>query len=446
MAAPTSNKEELEKALLQAGAERVHVGIFDLFGLFRERRFHGRDLLQSAEDARFVNCLPQWDCMDQLFGGGPFLSEPISFDPVSVRPYPFEPQAAYLVADFAGSSKGFAPREILKTQISRARSLGFDIRSGFEFEFIVLEETAQSLRDKGFDDLVAAWPDNRSWSGTIEAIRVDLVRELERVLTEADVPIYMLTGELGPGVFEATLRSREALRAADDAAFFRQITRVVARRQGRTASFMPQLGPDYPGIGGHVNISLHDRKSAANLFAGPNPEAMSELAQQFIAGMMMVVPDAFPMCAHSVNAYRRLALGSWAPKTVSWAPWNYAAAIRAVPSPQGSARLEFRLPGADCHTHLTLALVIAAGLYGIEHKLAAPPPIVSGGPSEIPQGVPQLPHDLYEATLRFQKSGLTRTLFGDAFVEQFARACLVEDGALQKAVSAAERKRYLEAG
>jgi glutamine synthetase len=442
-----NSSKPLAQALSEADASIVHVGIFDLFGIFRQRRFRKDDLLATAEDARFVNCLPEWDCLDHLFGDGPFVSEPIAFDPDSVRPFPFEPAAAYLVAEFAGPSASYAPREILRTQIERVKKLGIEVRAGFEFEFIVLEETAQSLRAKNFDSLEAAWPDNRCWSGHITAMRTDFVRDAEQTLEKADVPLYLMGGEFGPGTFEATLRSRQALRAADDAAYFRQFVRTVARRQNRTASFMAQLGADYPGIGGHVNVSLHEAGTGRNLFAGSDgPDSMSPMARHFIAGMIEVVPQAFPLCAHSVNAYRRLALGSWAPKTVSWAPWNYAAAVRTVPAPARSARLEFRLPGADCNVHLSLALMLAAGLHGIELKLEPPPPIERGGPNEVPSGVPQLPHDLYEATKRFEASALARSLFGDKFVDRFAKACFVEDSALQKAVSVEERKRYLEAG
>jgi glutamine synthetase len=443
----TELTELLRAALTEHSASIVHVGIFDLFGIFRQRRFHASDLVETAAHARFVNCLPEWDCMDHLFGDGPFLSERITFDVSSMRPMPFEPGAVFLVADYLEASSDYSSRGLLQRQLAKIDAMGIEVRSGYEFEFIMLDETAETVRTKGFDDLQAAWIDNRCWSGHITSMRTDFVRELEAVLGAADVPMYMFAGEYGPGTFEATTRSRGALRAADDAAFFRQIVRTVSRRSGRTASFMAQLGSDYPGIGGHVNVSFHDKATGKNLFAGSGADGtMSEMAGQFIAGMIQVVPEAFPLCAHTVNAYRRLALGSWAPKTVSWGPWNYAAAVRTVPEPATSARLEFRLPGADCNVHLSLALMLAAGVHGIENNLVPPAPINSGGPNVIPAGVPQLPHDLFEATKRMQASSLSRALFGATFVDRFAKACFVEDEALQKAVSNEERRRYLEAG
>jgi glutamine synthetase len=153
------------------------------------------------------------------------------------------------------------------------------------------------------------------------------------------------------------------------------------------------------------------------------------------------------MLAHTVNAYRRLSPGSWAPKTVSWAPYNYAAAVRTASERADMTRLELRLPGSDLNVHLGLALFLAAGLDGLGRKLKlTDAPITAGGPNEIPKNAPRLPADLMEATRRFRASAKARRLFGAAFVDHFAAVCEAEDAALRRAVSAAEVKRYLELG
>ena len=151
------------------------------------------------------------------------------------------------------------------------------------------------------------------------------------------------------------------------------------------------------------------------------------------------------MIGNTVNAYRRLAPGSWAPKTVSWAPYNYAAAVRTAAETEATTRLELRLPGSDLNPHLAIAVMLGAGLYGLNRKLdLTHPPIVSGGPNEIPEGAERLPLDLLTATRRFQSSAKARELFGAAFVDHFSALCEAEDTALRKAVSAAEVQRYLE--
>jgi glutamine synthetase len=439
---------EIAKELDRLDADIVHVGLFDFATMFRERRLRRAELLAGADTAVFANVLPKWDSAESILAPGPYRSETVAYDPASIRPYPFEPRAAAMVADYTGPEAEIMPRRVLAKQIERADAAGFDVLAAFEFEFIVLNETADSLRAKGFANLSHFAADNRCWSGQTAATYAGFVADLESLLRAADIDLFALGVELGPGCFEATLRHRPAMRAADDAAFFRMFTKAFCRQRNLTASFMPMLGAGFPGIGGHVCLSLRDRRTGRNLFADRDHEhGLSKTAQSFLAGIIDVVPEAFPMCGHTVNAYRRLAPGSWAPKTVSWAPYNYAAAVRTAAETEGATRLELRLPGSDVNVYLALALMLGAGLDGLERSLPLKDePIGGGGPNEIPANAPRLPADLLEATRRFRASETAKRLFGAAFVDHFAMICEAEDAALRRAVSAAEVQRYLEAG
>jgi glutamine synthetase len=439
---------EIAAELDRLGAEVVHVGLFDYAAMFRERRMRRDDLLAGADTAVFANVLPKWDMAESILAPGPYGSETVAYDPASLRPYPFEPRAAAMVADYTGPQAEIMPRRLLARQVERAAKAGFDVRAAFEFEFIVLNETAETLRTKGFAGLTPFAPDNRCWSGQTAAAHAGFVANLESLLRGADIDLFGLGVELGPGCFEATLRHKSAMRAADDAAFFRMFTKAFCRQRDLTASFMPLLGADFPGIGGHINLSLHDRKSDSNAFANPkDPQGLSGIARRFLAGIIALVPEVFALCGHTVNAYRRLAPGSWAPKTVSWAPYNYAAAVRTAAETPAQTRLELRLPGSDTNVYLALAMMLGAGLDGLERGLAlADPPITSGGPNEIPPNAPRLPADLLEATRRLRASANARRIFGDAFIDHFTMVCEAEDVALRRAVSAAEVRRYLDAG
>ena len=441
-------KTAIERELTRLDAEIVHTGIFDFSCAFRERRLHRADLLGNVDHAVFANVPPKWDMAESILSPGPYRSESIAYDPTSIRPYPFEPKAAVLVADYTGPQAEIMPRHILARQIEKARARGLEVDAAFEFEFIVLNETAETLREKSFSGFSQFAPDNRCWSGQTAATYAGFVAELENLLRLADINLLALGVELGPGCFEATLRHRDALRAADDAAFFRIFTRSFCRQRSMTASFMPLLGAGFPGIGGHINLSLRDAKTGRNLFADASDEhGLSAMAKSFLAGILELAPDGFPMVAHTVNAYRRLAPGSWAPKTASWAPYNYAAAVRTAAETEAMTRLELRLPGSDVNVYLGLAFMLGAGLDGLELGLTlSDAPISSGGPNEIPANAPRLPGDLLEATRRFRASPAMSRLFGTAFVEQFALICEAEDAALRRAVSAAEVQRYLEAG
>lgn len=437
----------LSRGLDGLKADILHIGIFDYAAMFRERRLRRADALATATTAVFANVLPKWDAAESILAPGPYRSETIALDTESLRPYPFEPSAAAVVADYTGPQAAIMPRQVLRQQVMKATKAGYSVEAAFEFEFIVLNETADTLRSKGFANPALFAADNRCWSGQTAATFAPFVADLEALLSKADVAIYSLSGELGPGCFEATLRHRPAMRAADDAAFFRMFTKSFCRQRNLTASFMAMLGQGFPGIGGHVVVSLKD-KNGRNVFGDAGDEhGLSATAKSFLAGMIEGVPEAFPMCNHTVNDYRRLAPGSWAPKTMGWAPYNYAAAIRIAAETPDMARLEFRLPGSDCNPFLTLALVLGTGLDGLERALVLKDaPINSGSPSESPAGVPRLPTDLLIATRRMQCSTKARALFGDAFIDHFAMVCEAETAALARAVSPDEVRRYLEGG
>jgi glutamine synthetase len=435
--------KELAQRLEEDGIDIVHVGLFDYASMFRERRLRREQFLEWAKDPRFSNTLPHWDSADNLFGGSPYLTEALSLDLESYRPWGFEANSAAIVAGYAGPNRDLMPRAVLARQVERARAMGFDIRAAFEFEVIFLDENATSLRDKGYADLGTFVPENKCWSGQTAADQAEFVTDLEAAILDHGVLLFAVAGELGPGCFEATLAAETPMKAADDACFFRQAARSFARRQNMTASFMAHMGSPFPGIGGHVTLSLIDRNTGRNLFSDPSATT-NALAKNFIGGMGKLVPEAFALAAHTVNAYRRFAPGSWAPKSVTWAEYTFTTAIRSVPSAAESARLEFRLPGADCNPHLALALMLAGGLDGIEGKIEPPEATPFGGPDDIPPGATKLPRDLKDAADRLKASTLARKAFGDAFTDHFAHACDVEHASLAKAVSAAELARYLE--
>ncbi len=428
------------------GGEVAHVGLFDLFGTFRERRVRVADIPDVFGDgASFVNVLPAWDASEAVFGAGPFLGEPVCIDPRSLRGYPFEPNAFLLLAEYAGPSADLSPRVLLERQIERAAALGFEPRTAFEFEFLVLEHDAAGLRARHFTDLESFARDNRCWAGESAAVHGELIVALETALAAGDLDLLSLGLELGPGCFEATLRAREPLRAADDAAVFKLFTKAFFRRRNLTASFMAQLGAEFPGLSGHVHLSLLDRRSGRNLFFDESdPEAMSKRFKHFVAGLVELAPQAMALTHHTVNAYRRHAPGNWAPKTASWAVQDYAAGTRVVSSAEAACRLEYRLPGADTNPYLALAFVLGAGLWGIENERELPPPLVGGGPHAVPEAATALPHDLLMAAERIERSAIARSLWGDRFIEHLVCVCRVEDAALRRATSDAERARYLE--
>ncbi len=437
---------EAETVLEAEGIERVHVGIFDLDAAFREQRL-SRDQVRTALAGRysFCNVLHKWDTGEAVYAAPPFVDEAVRIDPASLRRYPFEANAALFVADYAGPSRALSPREVLKAQLARADDMGFAVRAALEFEFIVLDESARSLRDKGYRDLVPYAEDNRCWSGTTAATNADFVADLEDMVATLGIPLHRLGMELGPGCFEATLGARDALAAADDAALFKVYTKAFCRRRDLTASFMAQLSTDFPGLSGHVHLSLVDKATGDPVFHDPaDPRGMSQVLRGFVGGLVTRLPDCLALCSHTVNAYRRMVPGNWSPRSPTWGVGNYTAAVRVVAADPETARIEFRVPAADTNPFLALALAVGAGLRGVEGRVEPPEPVDGDAREVVPDGLRPLPRNLLEASERLAASDEARALFSDAFIDYFVRSRRREIEVADRHVSAFERARYIE--
>jgi len=436
------------EALRERGVGTVHVGIFDTDARLRERRM----TIGPAEAAlrgpyAFPNVIHRWDIAEAVFDGADtFLSEPAAIDPTSGRAFPFEADAALYIADFTGPSADLSPRRLLARQVAKADAMGFAVKAAFECEFTVLAETAESLRAKGFDRMTAFLPENACFASDSAAGWSDLLVGLEAVMARLEIPFHALGTELGPGCVEATLAARDPMGAADDYALFRAFTRAFCRSRGLTASFMAQLGAGFQGLSGHLNLSLADKDTGRPVFADTRArDGLSKTMRHFIGGMLRLLPETTALCTHTANAYRRMVPGNWSPRTPTWGFGNYSVALRVANADAATTRLEFRVPAADTNPHLTLAMALGCGLWGIETKAEPPAPCDGDAREIVPKGFQPLPRTLLEAAQRLKDSATARALFGDRFIEHFAWSRRHEDAVVQRFVSAQERARYLEA-
>jgi glutamine synthetase len=155
------------------------------------------------------------------------------------------------------------------------------------------------------------------------------------------------------------------------------------------------------------------------------------------------VPEILPLFAPTINSYKRLVEGAWAPTKVNWGFDNRTVAFRVIPGSSKSTRLETRVPGADVNPYLAVAAALASGLYGIEKKLELPAEPVRGN-GYRDESATKLPSNLFEAATRLAESKIAREIFGEAFVEHFANTRLWEWRQYQTAVSSWELERYFE--
>lgn len=446
LAAPTP--EGAIAALEASGVRTVHVGILDVDSCFRERRMPVERAKAALRGAyAYPNVLHHWDTGESVHDPErEFGDEDAAVDPTTGRPYPFEPDAALYIADFVGPSAALSPRRLLAAQAERARAMGFAAKAAMECEFTVLAETAQSARGKGWAGLQAWAPDNRCFAGDSAATYADFVADLGAMAADLGVPLHGLGTELGPGCLEATLAAQEPMKAADDFALFRGFTKAFCRRRGLTASFMAQLGDGFQGLSGHLHLSLSDARTGAPVFPdSAAPDGIGAPMRHFVGGLLRLLPEAIALCAHTANAYRRMAPGNWAPRTPTWGIRNYSVAVNATALTPETTRIEFRVPAADTNPHLAMALALGAGLWGIETGAEPPPPARGNARELVPEGFRPFPRTLAEAADRLDASAVARSLFGDRFVDHFVRTRRHEDAVVRRHVSAFERARYLEA-
>jgi glutamine synthetase len=256
------------------------------------------------------------------------------------------------------------------------------------------------------------------------------------------VPLEGLHTETGPGVFEAAILYADALEAADRGVLFKTSVKEIAQRFGVMPTFMARWNEGLPGCGCHLHQSLWSE--GKNLFHDDgDPLRMSRTFKSYLAGLMRALPDLLPFFAPTVNSYKRLVEGYWAPTRVTWGVDNRTVAFRVIPGGARSTRVEVRVPGADINAYLAMAASVAAGLWGIEQKLELEQAPVTGSGYQDEKAV-RLPRTLQEATDRLDRSSLARELLGREFVDHYVKTREWEWKQAQQAVTDWELRRYFE--
>ena len=263
-------------------------------------------------------------------------------------------------------------------------------------------------------------------------------------LGKFDIPLEGIHTETGPGVYEAAIFYDNALESGDKALLFKTAVKEIAYLHQLMASFMAKWDVNLPGCSGHIHQSLWDSSGVKNLFYQSRKKGnLSDLAQSYLAGQLFCLPHILPMYAPTINSYKRLVEGAWAPTTITWGMDNRTTAIRALTHSEKSARLEMRVTGSDVNPYLAIAASLASGLYGIKKKLKLEQPFTVGnGYKDFKYGT--LPEDLNEATKTMKQSKVAKLLFGEGFVDHFIQTREWEWKQYNKAVTDWELKRYFE--
>ncbi|WP_405532150.1 glutamine synthetase family protein [Streptomyces avidinii] len=447
---PPLAPEELRSLVASGEIDTVVLAFPDMQGRLQGKRFaaqffldevleHGTEgcnyLLAVDTDMNTVDGyeMSSWDR-----GYGDFAMHP---DLATLRRIPWNPGSAFLLADLAwndGSPVVAAPRQILRRQLERLAEAGYTAMVGTELEFMVFQDTYEQAWNSGYRDLTPANQYNIDYSvlgtGRIEP----LLRRIRNEMQAAGLIVESAKGECNLGQHEIAFRYDEALTTCDQHSVYKTGAKEIASHEGVSLTFMAKFD-EREGNSCHIHLSLADA-DGRNAMAGDGPGGMSPVMRHFLAGQLAALRDFSLLYAPNINSYKRFRPGSFAPTAVAWGVDNRTCALRVVGHGR-SMRFENRLPGGDVNPYLAVAGLVAAGLYGIEHRLELPE---ACGGNAYTSDYAHVPATLREAAELWENSEIAKAAFGPEVVAHYRNMARVELDAYDSAVTDWELRRSFE--
>ncbi|MCL6625857.1 MAG: glutamine synthetase family protein [Alicyclobacillus shizuokensis] len=399
--------------------QAVRVCVQDLANIARARYVSTRHFLEQleADQLSFPSALFGLPASSRLVSGPEGTSFPAGFPSWPLRAdlgtfsvLPYAPGVARVIADMYnpdGLPLPHAPREVLRRALKRLAERGWRLCGSYEYEFYLLRRT-----DDGWEP---AWSGLQCFSETVQAQLEPVLLDILQTLQELGAGPEVANTEYGSGQFEVSNAPFWDIEIADMAFYYRTSIREVAAKHGYLATFMSKPRAGMSGSGAHLHHSLHDANGTNLFYDEKAPDGLSAICRWFMAGQLEHASSIAAVTCGTLNAFKRLRAHSFAPTRVCWGYEHRGAMIR-VPRARGEqTRLENRVPGADADPYLTLAVILAAGLDGIDRKLEPPPP-VRADPYESPDWR-QLPRTFEQGLQVLRTDAWLREVLGDATVD-----------------------------
>ncbi len=336
------------------------------------------------------------------------------------------------------------PRGALIRVLRQAEALGFTFKTGIEMEFFLFKTDAENR------PITTASTDQASYFDMSTDDGQTIRRKMLITLEALGIPVDSAHSEIGYGQHEIDFHYDAALTSADQILTARVALKTVAQRHKLLCTFMPRPSELLPGSGMHTHQSLHDKATDANVFVDTNHEyGLSETARQFLAGQLCHARAMSAVLSPLVNSYKRLGTSFEAPLYVSWAHINRAALIR-VPSRsagmEANTRLELRCPDPSSNPYLAAAVMLQAGLDGIQQRMPLPTPLEESllmqNRSRLRQ-VETLPTTLGEALDALSQNDVVLSALGPYIGDRYLSAKRQEFDEYNRHVTQWETDRYL---
>jgi glutamine synthetase len=428
---------------------KVKLAITDIDGVLRGKYISADKFLSIIDNTfGFCDVVFGWDMADVAYDNTSYTGWHTGYadaqakvDISTFRKIPWENDVPFFLADFIDENP-VCPRQLLKKVDNDVKKLGYKALISQEFEWFNFAETPETAQAKNFQNLIPLTPGMFGYSILRSSLNNPFFSDLFELLTKFDIPIEGLHTETGPGTCEAAIKYGESVISADRAVLFKTAVKEIAYKHGIMATFMAKISENLPGCGGHIHQSIWNGSS--NIFYDENkPNIISELMKSYMAGQLLVLPQILPMIAPTINSFKRLVEGAWAPTTLTWGIDNRTVALRALPAGKSSCRLETRIVGADTNPYLAMAACLAAGMYGIKHNLELKKTATIGN-GYLDDSNSRLPKNLFDATQIMRDSAIANDIFSEKFVQHFTQTREWECRQYAKAVTDWEMRRYFE--
>ena len=423
---------EALKAMVETGEiDTVLVCFVDMQGRLMGKRFHGVNFVQSSfQETHCCNYLLATDLematpdgyasTSWRSGYGDYTMKP---DLSTIRPVPWLDATALVLCDVLdhhiNEPVSHSPRAILQKQITKLSSLGFNAKMATELEFFLFEESFENIQKSGFRNLKPISGYNEDYHILQTTKEEGVMRPIRNYLFEAGLPIENSKGEAEAGQEELNIRYSSAMDCADYHSIAKHAVKEIAWQKGHAASFLAKWDKDRVGSSSHIHQSLwRDGKPA---FYDPSAKhGMSDLMRHYMAGLIKYAPEYIYFLAPYINSYKRFSKGTFAPTKTVWSIDNRTAGFRLCGEGTESVRVECRMGGSDLNPYLAQAVMLAAGIKGMEETMELSP--ATTGDVYEDKKATKIPHTLRSAIEKLRSSVFLREALGDDVVDHYVRA------------------------
>ena len=460
-------RDELFAAIERGDIDTVVMAFPDLQGRLVGKRTTGRFFLEQVAEHGTENCdyLIATDFDDVAVPGYRFASYDLGYgdmlaraDFATIRITPWVPKTALVLCDLFSVKTGepirVAPRQVLRDQVITAQRMNLEPMIGSEIEFYLFRDSYEEIHARGHRDLTPHSPFMEDYQIAQTTRDEYVVGEIRRGLEAAGIPVEFSKGEAGRGQHELNLAYTRALEMADRNMVYKTAAKEIAAGLGRSVTFMAKYAFAETGSSCHVHSSLWHLSEGAvrgSAFDGGDgvpggashhhAPALTDHFRMYLAGQLAAARDFSILWGPTVNSYKRFQPGSWAPTAVAWGIDNRTLGYRVV-GHGAATRVECRVPGADANSYFAFAGTIAAGLYGIRHRLQLPDAYQGNGYDA--KDLPRIPATLAEAADLWERSDIARECFGDDVHHHLLTMARHEWATFNGAVTDWERTRYFE--